>query len=221
MFSNRHHLYEKYRCLRGGVVTLEGLIGVGKTSCGNSLASFLNDAGLESKFFPEYRNDMLLDQYISNMDRYSFSFQLFMLAKRAEIYREAQRYAKTGAIAIIDRSIVGDWAFAYMQFKNGKMSEQEWDTYQSMVEQEKFPEPSYTVYLQCTPNKALSRTKKRGIPSEQKYVPEYFEELLSAYDNALSEVNHPLVKITWENDRILPMGKLSHEDCEYVLNYLI
>lgn len=221
MFSSRHVAYEKYRSLKASVITLEGLIGAGKTSLGNSLEHYLKSIGIDAKFFAEYRNDLLLDQFISDMKTHAYTFELFMLAKRGEIYREAQRYAATGGVAIIDRSIVGDWAFTYMQYKNGNITDKDWDVYNSMLEDEQFPEPSYTVLLQCSSQKAISRTKKRGIISEQKYQLNYFEDLTEAYNQAFMQINHPLIKITWEHDKKLPMGRLSPEDTENVLDLIV
>src|SRR4051812_7244364 len=114
MFAERSALYCRFKSLKCGVFTIEGIIGVGKTTLGRSLEKMLNDNGIATKFFPEYVNKDLLGQYIGNMHRYAYSFQLIMLCKRIEIYREAERFAATGGVAIIDRSIVGDMTFALM-----------------------------------------------------------------------------------------------------------
>ncbi|CAH6420524.1 Hypothetical protein HVR_LOCUS1214 [uncultured virus] len=37
IFASRNPLYEKYKSLRAGVYTIEGIIGVGKTTLGRSL----------------------------------------------------------------------------------------------------------------------------------------------------------------------------------------
>ena len=85
---------DKYESLRYGIYTIEGIIGVGKTTLGKSLEKFLNERGIKTKFYPEYVNKDLLDQYIKNMKQYAYSFQLVMLFKRLEIYREAVRFSK-------------------------------------------------------------------------------------------------------------------------------
>src|SRR5687767_9035911 len=112
MFTNRDPNYDKFKSLKGGVFTIEGIIGAGKTTLGKSLEQFLNECGIKTRFFPEYINKDLLSQYIGDMKRYAYSFQLIMLCKRIEIYRIAEAFASTGGVALIDRSIIGDMSFA-------------------------------------------------------------------------------------------------------------
>lgn len=135
MFADRHSDFDKLKYLKGGIYTIEGIIGVGKTTLGRSAERYLNNIGLKEKFYPEYVNKELLAQYIGNMKRYAYSFQMIMLCKRIEIYREAERLAETGGVALIDRSIIGDMTFARMQKDNGNFTEDEWNIYLSLMKQ--------------------------------------------------------------------------------------
>src|SRR5665648_663656 len=110
--------YQRYRLLRGSLLIIEGVIGAGKTTLGHSLAAYLNQIGIPTRFYPEYVNPELLAQYIADMPRYAYTFQLFMLRVRCDTYREAQLFTATGGIALIDRSLPGDLAFAPMQYDN-------------------------------------------------------------------------------------------------------
>jgi deoxyadenosine/deoxycytidine kinase len=100
MFNNRHPMYEKFRVLKGGIYLIEGIIGVGKTTLGNSLEYYLNSVGLKCKFYKEYFNEDLLNQFIGNMKSYAYFFQMMMLTKRIEIYKEAEEFSKSGGISI-------------------------------------------------------------------------------------------------------------------------
>ena len=128
MFSPRNEDYDTFKSLKGGVFTIEGVIGVGKTTVGRSLEKYLNDIGIRANFYPEYVNKELLAQYIGDMKRYAYAFQMIMLCKRIEIYRDAERYADTGGVALIDRSIIGDMTFAKMQYDNGNFTKDEWES---------------------------------------------------------------------------------------------
>ena len=47
------------------------------------------------------------------MKTYAFSFQMVALQDRFEIHRQAFEFASKGGIALIDRGIYGDMAFAH------------------------------------------------------------------------------------------------------------
>lgn len=207
MFSTVNKDYRRFANLRGMVVTVEGLIGIGKTTLGQAMVSFLNQLGLEARFFPEYVNREFLAKYIANMKEYSFSFQLFMLQKRIEIYREAQAFAKTGGIAVVDRSLNGDYTFALMQKDKGFFDDEKWDIYNAILEGESIPEPSITLYLVCNPQTSLRRVHKRGNAEEiSGYTLGYMEELSTAYNKSMKLVKHPVLTIEWEYD--IPVADL-------------
>ena len=201
MFAALNKEVRRFAPLRGSVITIEGLIGIGKTTLGRAIVNYLSSNGFNARFYPEYVNEDFLKTYIANMEKYSFSFQLFMLEKRIEIYNEAQRFAETGGIAIIDRSINGDYTFALMQLKKGFFDDEEWQVYLSILRKEKIPEPSLTLYLICSPETSMRRVKKRGIQSEiNGYTIEYMKELNAAYNESMKTVKHPLVTVDWEYD---------------------
>lgn len=145
---------------------------------------------MEAKFFPEYVNKELLTQYINNMNRYAYSFQMIMLCKRIQIYYEAQQYSSTGGIAIIDRSILRDMAFARMQKTNGNFTNDEWNTYLSFLNQEIKFEPAASLFLNCSTQTSVDRIKLTGIDSEiNGYTIEYLEQLNQAYSEIIHDSN--------------------------------
>lgn len=223
MYSKRDPKYEEFTFLRGRIFVIEGLIGVGKTTLGKSLEKYLTQIGIECKFFPEYVNNDLLDLYIKNMNREAFAFQLFMLSKRIDIYREATAFTKTGGIAIIDRSIHGDMAFAYMQKEKGFISEEEWSIYLKIVKSEIQLEPSATVFLNCDIDKCFTRLKIRGNKSEATgYTQEYFQDLSKAYSYIINEYSTTrLVRIDWNSHLEFDGNFLKNDVCEHFLRRII
>lgn len=219
MFNQRPRCYYNFSCLRASVITIEGGIGVGKTSLGRSIERFLNKLGIKTKFFPEYVNQTLLTQFIGDMKRYAYSFELFMLAKRAEIYRDAQRFADLGGLAIIDRSINGDWAFTKMQYDAGRITEEDWKTYQDILNAENFYEPSLTIFLDCSIERSLARINKRGRDGESGYTEDYLQKLEIAYQESFERVDHEIHYLHWDEDKNLDDdGYLSDDDIEEFLN---
>jgi len=199
MFTARANKYEKYRPLRGGIYIIEGLIGVGKSTLGTSLEHYLNSHGIKCKFFLEYTNKLLLDQYITNMQKYAYTFQLVMLMQRIQTYRDAIEFAQTGGVALIDRSIFGDMAFAYMQKEKGFISEDEWKIYLNIMRTNIQLEPSAIIYLTCDITNCLSRLNKRGEQVEiSGYNNEYYNSLQKAYEYVINHYNTSrLIQIDW------------------------
>jgi deoxyadenosine/deoxycytidine kinase len=190
IFVPRHPDYIKYRPLRGSIIALEGIVGVGKSTAGRSLAAYLEKIGFKTRYYPEFRNDKYLNLYISNMLKHAFGFQMFMLRTRLSIYTEALAFAEMGGIAIVDRSLAGDYAFALMQKNKGFFDEEEWESYISVVEEHKAPSPDLVLYLKCTPEIGFERMKIRNISSEVSgYTLEYFYDLTASYQETMASLH--------------------------------
>jgi deoxyadenosine/deoxycytidine kinase len=223
MFKDRHPKYEKYRSMRGGVYTLEGGVAGGKSTAGRSMANKLNEMGISAQFFPEYVNRRLLRQFIRDMNRYAYSFQMLMLFKRIEIYNEAERFANTGGIAIIDRSIMGDMTFARMQMENGNITNDEWNTYLEVVRDEIRLVPSASLFLKCSVETSMERIRVRGNEEEIRgYSVDYIKQLLASYDKSIAvctNVRH--VIIDWDQSTPIINGHLSDNMVYYLLDQLV
>lgn len=201
LFTTHPAEYYQYRKLRGTIIALEGLISAGKTTLGNHIATYLNGIDIPCKFFPEYVNQDLLTQFIQNMKKYAYSFQMIMLCKRIEIYRQALEFSKTGGVAIIDRSLWGDMTFAKLQHRQGNISDEEWTCYSSMVKHEIMIEPDIIIYLDCNIDTAMSRIQKRGNRSEMSgYRAEYLKLLDETYKEEFDTWRHSLKIVDWNRD---------------------
>lgn len=223
IFEPRNQIYVKYKSLKAAVYTIEGIIGVGKTTLGKSLESYLNKNGIKARFFPEYVNKQLLGQYISDMKKYAYAFQLLMLSKRIEIYREAEIYANNGGISLVDRSIIGDMTFARMQKENGNITEDEWNIYLNLLSQEIQLMPSASIFLDCTAENSLERVNRRGIESEIKgYTLEYMRQLRNSYELSISEcLNVRHIIIDWNKQKLIKNNNLVDELVEEILDKLL
>ena len=197
LFTKLPEDYYHYTCLRGCIFVLEGLIGVGKSTLGQSLEKTLNEIGISATFLAEFVSEDLLSQYISDMGKYAYSFQMIMLTKRLEIYREAERRAKQGEVVLVDRSLLGDYAFALLQVRQGNMSNEEFRVYCAMLEKEKPIEPTLTVFLDADVPTCISRAAKRGRESENAYDRQYFDNLLSVYNEVFPQLQVRKTSLDW------------------------
>lgn len=55
--------------------------------------------------------ESLLDLYLSDMKKYTFSFQVIVARERIRIYKEASENAKSGYVVFIDRGLWGRLCF--------------------------------------------------------------------------------------------------------------
>ncbi len=202
LFTKSNEVHNKYRSFFGSIIVLEGVIGVGKSTLGIALEKYFTQLGLSAKFYPEHVYHPLLEQYISDMKKYYYPFQLHMLENRMRIYKEAYQFSLTGGIAIVDRSIIGDLTFAQMQLKAGFIDQTEFEMIKRVMRDTKCPEPTVVLYLHCTPEVAFERMLKRGIESEKNgYTMEYFTKLNYNYENVIHECDHNILKIDWNTDK--------------------
>jgi len=222
MFAKRHPDYRRFKSLKAGVYTIEGTVGIGKSTLGSSLAHYLNAAEVPAKFFPEYVNKDLLNQYISDMKKYAFPFQLCMLFKRIEIYREAGIFAASGGVAIIDRSMTGDYTFAKMQHANGNITDAEWQIYLSIMKQDIQLEPTLTLWLQCSVETSMARIRKRGIESEiNGYSTGYIAQLQEMYEDSFAKSDTMWIELEWGNNVAQENGILAKDFVYETLDLMV
>lgn len=175
--------HSSYKHLRGTIIALEGQIGVGKSTFGKSLQQFLKNQQLDVHYFPEYKNICFLDTYIKDMKKYAFAFQITMLSKRIDVYHRALELIKNGSVVILDRSLYGDYVFAWCQFQLNLISPMEWTIYQNMVQQEINIEPNYVFYLHDKMDWSMKNIQQRGIQSEiDGYTLSYLTMIQEAHD---------------------------------------
>lgn len=182
----------KIRNLNGMILIIEGNISSGKTTLGKRIEKYFNLEGYNCKFFEEYRNKDLLDQYICDMKKYAYSFQIFMLNRRIQTYREAIEHTKLGGISVIDRSIMGDWTFCKFQVKKGNITKDEFNVYESIIKSENIITPHFILYLDCDLERCMNRIKQRNITSEIKgYNIDYLNDLSNEYENTIKNYISP------------------------------
>lgn len=222
MKMKRGEVEANFKCLKGSIIAVEGPIGVGKTTLCKSLERYLAENNFLVKYYPEYRNDKFLSSYISDMKRYSFSFQTLMLCKRLETYRQAYEFSNTGGISILDRSLMGDKVFAKLQHNMGFFDTTDWENYLSLEKDEKRIDPDLIIYLTCDVSTALERISRRGILSETAYTEEYLENLNREYKRAILDTHDVLSVVTldWNEHKEKEGEYLSSGTCRDILSLL-
>ena len=178
------------------MIIIEGQIGAGKTTMGEIL---------ERRFgIPLYRELdnpdtlRLLDRFYADNARWAFTMQIHFLNERFRMIKDI--HAAGGGL--LDRSIFGDRIFADLLHDDGDMSDQEYRSYCSLLDNmlEHADPPALLVYLDCSVDAAIERINIRNRGLESGIPREYLEKLNRKYLNWYDLYNYsPKVKIDTES----------------------
>lgn len=180
--------------LPGEIIDLEGNITSGKSTIGKYLEEYLNSIGKKTKYYPEPRDEEKLMEYISDMKKYGYSFQMHMLKMRLDLLKQALKDKEEGYIVILDRNLLGDRIFALLQVENKNMTDEEYDNYLKLSAQA-CTEPDLIIYLKSDPYKSYERMKKRKTDGKG-YDLEYMIKLHELHEQVINETKDTKIMIT-------------------------
>ncbi len=172
-------------------IGIAGNIGVGKTTMTEKLCKELN----WNPIFESVVDNPYLEDFYSNMSRWSFNLQVYFLHNRLS---NQIKLMKDGNSFIQDRTIYEDREiFALNLYKNGSMSKRDWDTYNNLFNYMSsfVPEPALIIYLQANTDTLMSRIKNRKRDFEKDMSAEYLHSLNIYYEKWISKLSKDKVMI--------------------------
>lgn len=175
---------------------IAGNIAVGKTT----FTQIVSDALGWRAFYESVDDNPYLEDFYSDMKKWSFHLQVYFLSRRFQIQREM---ADGDRPAIQDRTIYEDVEiFARSLYEAGVMTERDWKNYRSLfMEMTSFlSRPSLIVYLKASTDTLLTRVKKRGRDYERRISPEYLHRLNMAYDRWIGPASEQFQVLVVETD---------------------
>lgn len=157
---------------------IEGTVGCGKTT----FATFLSEK-LNIKLYEELLSkdtNILLDKFYADQSRWSFALQVHFLNERFRMIKEINRMGN----GISDRSIYGDSIFAKLLNENGNMTNEEYNTYHTLLNNmlEHVNPPDLMIYLKCSTPVAIGRINKRNRGIETDVPFSYWDGLNKKYN---------------------------------------
>lgn len=160
------------------MIIIDGVVGCGKTTLGKKLSEYLNipmQQELQKKSTMQ-----LLERFYADKKRWSFTLQIHFLNER---FRMIKEIGNRNEIAILDRSIFGDKIFASMLNEDGFMSDEEFETYATLLDNmlEHVTQPHQLIYIECDVPTAIHRINKRGRTMELSTPNTYWERLNEKY----------------------------------------
>ena len=161
------------------VIIIDGVVGAGKSTLSEKVSK-----KLDIPVFYELTNDTttnLLEEFYKDKKRWSFTLQIHFLNERFRMIKEIH---KNGG-GILDRSIFGDRIFAQMLNEDGWMTNDEFETYSTLLDNmlEHAKKPDLLVYIDCDLDTAVERIGIRGREMEQSVDEVYWKRLNEKYTN--------------------------------------
>jgi deoxyadenosine/deoxycytidine kinase len=170
-------------------IAIVGNIGAGKTTLTEMLA---RNYGWEP-LFEAVDNNPYLEDFYSDMKRWSFNLQIYFLNSR---YRQIVDIQKSGRNILQDRTIYEDaYIFAENLHDMGLMTSRDYENYQSIFDNitEYIKPPDLLVYLKASVATLVSNIQRRGREYEIGIRLDYLSKLNEKYDKWIK--NYKLGKL--------------------------
>lgn len=164
-------------------LAIAGNIGSGKTSLTEILAERCN-----ARIYNEDIDNPYLNDFYSDMNRWSFNLQIYFLGSRIE---QAAAMLGTGDDLIQDRTVYEDaHIFAANLHEIGLMSSRDFDSYMRIfnIASGLIPMPDILVYLKASVPTLISQIRKRGREYEMSIQEDYLARLNDKYENWINNI---------------------------------
>ena len=163
-------------------VAIAGNIGAGKTTLTKLLAKHYN----WKPHFESVEENPYLDDFYSEMERWSFNLQVFFLNSR---FRQILELRETGEKIIQDRTIYEDaHIFAPNLHAMGLMTNRDYQNYSSLFElmENLVTPPDILIYLRSSIPNLVGQIHKRGRDYENSISIDYLSRLNERYEAWIS-----------------------------------
>jgi len=174
-------------------ITIEGTIGVGKTSLAKILAK-----EIEAKLIlEEFEENPFLSDFYKNSKLYAFQTQLFFLLSR---YKQQDEFKQTD---IFTKSIVCDYMFMKDRiFAALNLDDKEMTLYNSIANilEKNIIYPDLIIFLQSETDRLMSNIKSRARDYEKNMDWNYIDSLNQMYNEYFFRYNKSPLLIINTND---------------------
>jgi deoxyguanosine kinase len=185
-------------------ITVEGPIGVGKTSLARAIAEhyqfhLLREIVDENPF---------LGKFYENIEEWSFQTEMFFLCNRYKQLEDiAQLFLKKSQPVVADYHIYKNLIFAKRTLKKEQYTKY-LDIYTILTSD--MPKPNLIIYLNASLDTLLNRIDKRGREIEKNIDPAYLKQLSEDYEVAMTQ---------WEKEHpSIPVLRFNGDELDFVQN---
>ncbi|CAM4034122.1 deoxynucleoside kinase [Mesobacillus zeae] len=172
-------------------ITVEGPIGVGKTSLAKAISEHYSFALLKEIV----DENPFLGKFYEDIEEWSFQTEMFFLCNRYKQLGDIkEHYISQSQPIVADYHILKNLIFAKRTL-SGTEYRKYLDIYEILTKD--MPKPNVVIYLHASLDTLLARIKKRGREMEKNISPLYLEQLSLDYEQSIShfEARHPDVEV--------------------------
>ncbi|XXM72225.1 deoxynucleoside kinase [Lysinibacillus sphaericus] len=197
-------------------ITVEGPIGVGKTSLAKAISEHFN-FHLLREIVDE---NPFLDKFYDDIEEWSFQTEMFFLCNRYKQLEDIEKhYISQNKSVVADYHILKNIIFAKRTLKD----EQQYNKYLNIYDilTSDMPRPNVVIYLNASLDTLLKRIEKRGRDFEKKISPLYLKQLSLDYEEYMNtfEETHPDIPVLRYNGDHIDFVE-NKEDLDTILNQL-
>ena len=172
-------------------IGIAGNIGCGKTTLTRKLSEYYGwTPRFESVTFNPY-----LEDYYSDIPRWSFNLEVYFLAQR---FKDVLEISKSDEVIIQDRTILeGVHIFVENNYRMGNLSDRDYRTYMDLFDlmMSLVKEPDLLIYIKSSVPHLVSQIQKRGRDYEHSISLDYLAGLNSLYEKWIDSYKGKLLII--------------------------
>ncbi|AZU59824.1 deoxynucleoside kinase [Neobacillus mesonae] len=196
-------------------ITVEGPIGVGKTSLAKAISEQFQFALLKEIV----DENPFLGKFYENIEEWSFQTEMFFLCNRFKQLGDINTHYLSK-----NKAVVADYhIFKNLIFAQRTLNSEEYNKYYKIYQilTKDMPKPNVIIYLNASLDTLLNRIKLRGREVEKNISPLYLKQLSLDYEQtiALFEKEHPEIPVLRFNGDDLDFIKNEH-DLEFIIGKL-
>ncbi|WP_050613540.1 deoxynucleoside kinase [Bacillus testis] len=193
-------------------ITVEGPIGVGKTTLSKAISDHFHFAILKEIV----DENPFLGKFYENIDEWSFQTEMFFLCNR---YKQLEDI-DTKFLAK-QQPVVADYhIFKNLIFAQRSLKQSQYNKYLSVFDilTHDMPVPNMVIYLHASLDTLMNRIQKRGREIEKNISPLYLEQLMNDYHIFMKEfiAKHPDVTVLQFNGDEMDFVENDH-DLQHIL----
>jgi deoxyguanosine kinase len=185
-------------------ITVEGPIGVGKTSLAKEIANHFH-YHLLKEIVDE---NPFLGKFYANIEEWSFQTEMFFLCNRYKQLEDIHtNYLRQEQPIVADYHIMKNIIFA-----DRTLSPYQFKKYRQIYDilTKDMPTPNLIVYLHASLDTLLLRVAKRGREIEKQMSAAYLQQLIEGYDKAMDYFHY--------TNPHIPILRFNGDELDFVIN---